>query len=71
MKVRLTHHCRKPGSEGNAGDVIEVSAADAKYLFDRRGAVPHADEPEVAATRTAKPTSKAARTVETATQKGD
>lgn len=36
-KFRLNHHCRKPGCEGNAGEVIDVSKADADYLLDRRG----------------------------------
>jgi len=39
MRVRLTHHCRKPGCVGNIGDLIEVSKSDADYLFDRGGAV--------------------------------
>ena len=37
-KVKLNHHCRKPGCVGNIGEEIEVSAADAKYLIGRGGA---------------------------------
>jgi hypothetical protein len=38
-RVRLNHHCRKPGCEGQPGDTITVSAADADYVVSRGGGV--------------------------------
>lgn len=38
VKVVLNHFCNRPGVEGKPGDVLDCSAADARYLLDRKGA---------------------------------
>ena len=43
MKVKLNHHCHRFGCVGAMGDVIDVNAADARWLASVSGAEP-ADE---------------------------
>lgn len=38
VKVKLTHNCHKKGCEGLIDEVIDVEAADAKFLEERGGA---------------------------------
>lgn len=63
-KVKLTHHCCKPGCEGQIGDVLQVSDEDAEFLQSRGGGVlveTAEDGPAKAATKSAKSSAKRGR----------
>jgi hypothetical protein len=63
-KVRLNHFSCKPGCEGQPGETITVSAADAEYFVGRGGGVlveTAEDAAAKAATKTAKVPAKRGR----------
>lgn len=60
MKVTLNHHCHRFGCVGAMGEVIEVNAADARWLASVDGATPaDADAGRIFAGKTPKPAAAA------------